>query len=73
MPVHRRLDKNEEQHTIFVTIDACSKGDDTRDTQLLHKARTNARAVVLYSHNLGMVMLIGTSSDNIYVCGNTGR
>ena len=29
--------------------------------------------MVLYSHDLGMAMLIGTSSDNSYVCGNIGR
>ena len=29
--------------------------------------------MVLYSHDLGMVMLIGTSSDNTYLCGNIGR
>ena len=29
-------------------------------------------AVVLYSHDLGMAMLIGTSSDNTYLCGILG-
>ena len=29
--------------------------------------------MVLYAHDLGMVMSIGTSSDNTYVCGNIGR
>ena len=29
--------------------------------------------MVLYPYDLGMAMLIGTSSDNTYVCGNTGR
>ena len=28
--------------------------------------------MVLYSHDLGMAMLIGTSSDNAYLCGNIG-
>ena len=29
--------------------------------------------MVLYSHDLGVAMLIGTSSDNTYVCGNIRR
>ena len=29
--------------------------------------------MVLYSHDVGMAMLIGTSSDNTYGCGNIGR
>ena len=29
--------------------------------------------VVSYSHDLGMAMLIGTSSGSTYGCGNVGR
>ena len=42
---------NQQQNTIFISSHACSKGLSTRDTQLLHKARTKARALSMPMHS----------------------
>ena len=42
---------NQQQNTTFVSNHACSSGDDTRDTLLLHKACTKAHASSMPVHN----------------------
>ena len=41
----------QQQNTTFISSHACSRGDDTGDTLLLHKARTKAHASSMPVHN----------------------
>ena len=43
---------NHQQNTTFMSSHACSRGDDTGDTLLLHKARNKARASSMPVHNM---------------------
>ena len=42
---------NQQQNTTFISSHACSTGNDTGDTLLLHKAHTKARASYIPVHN----------------------
>ena len=48
---------NQQQNTTFISIDACTRDDDTRDTLLLHKAHTKARASSMPVHSRHHVII----------------